>query len=178
MQTGTRYFIDTGNKPIIMNHKSKAVITWILRIIPALIMLQTLFYKFTASEESVYIFTQLGMEPAGRIGIGVMELIASILIIIPKTTVYGAMLAIGLMCGALYFHLTMLGIVVMDDDGQLFIYALTVLICSVALFLMLRSQLYSAIKLNPNTVYEKVSNVRTCFDDLQVGIQPEHNIKK
>ena len=76
--------------------------TWILRLMAAIILLQTLFFKFTAAEESVYIFTQIGMEPVGRIGIGIMELIAALLILYPKTTPYGALLAIGLMAGAIF----------------------------------------------------------------------------
>src|SRR3982751_2704940 len=97
---------------------------WILRIIAALIMLQTLYFKFTAADESVYIFSKLGMEPWGRIGTGILELVASILILYPKTTVLGALLAIGLMGGAIFFHLTRLGIIVQNDNGQLFIYGL------------------------------------------------------
>jgi hypothetical protein len=76
-------------------------------------------------------------------------LIASILILYPKATVYGAVLAIGLMAGAIFFHLTKLGLVVMDDGGQLFIYALLVFISSVALVIIYRQQIYSLIKLNP-----------------------------
>ena len=122
---------------------------WVLRLLPAVILLQTLFFKFTASEESVYIFTKLGMEPYGRIGIGVMELIASILLLYPKTTVYGAVIAIGLMAGALFFHLTKLGIEVQGDGGQLFIYALLVMLASVILVVVYRNQLYNLINLKP-----------------------------
>lgn len=113
--------------------KWKNIAGWIFRIIAAVIMLQTLFFKFTAAPESVYIFSKLGMEPWGRIGIGILELIASILLLIPYTVAYGAVLGLGLMSGALFFHLTRLGIVVQDDSGQLFIYALMVFIsCLVA----------------------------------------------
>jgi len=126
-----------------------AVGTWVLRLLAAVIMLQTLFFKFTASQESVYIFETLGMEPYGRIGTGVLELIAAVLILYPRTTALGAAIAIGLMGGALFFHVTKLGIVVMDDGGQLFIYALLVMISSIALVAIYRKQLYSLIKLNP-----------------------------
>ena len=128
--------------------KIHVAVIWVLRLVAAVIMLQTLFFKFSGSPESIYIFKTLGMEPYGRIGTGVMELIASILILYPKTTVYGAVLAIGLMAGAIFFHLTKLGLVVMDDGGQLFIYALLVLLSSVALVIIYRHQLYSLIKLN------------------------------
>ena len=118
---------------------------WALRLLAALILLQTLFFKFSASEESVYIFSAIGMEPWGRIGTGIMELIAAILILIPRTTAVGALLAIGLMSGALFFHLTTLGIEVKGDGGLLFIYALLVVIsCSVLLFAY-RSQIRSLL---------------------------------
>jgi len=101
------------------------VFSWLLRIIAAGIFLQTLFFKFTASEESVYIFSKLGMEPVGRIGSGVAELIAAVLILIPRTTIYGALLGLGIMAGAIASHLSVLGIVVKDDGGLLFGLAVT-----------------------------------------------------
>jgi len=132
-----------------MSFNFTKIATWVLKLLAAVIMLQTLYFKFTAADESVYIFTQLGMEPYGRIGIGVMELIASVLILFPKTTAFGAALAIGLMAGAIFFHISKLGIVVMNDGGQLFIYALLVLIASLVLIIIYRQQLYNFIRLNP-----------------------------
>src|SRR5688572_10701202 len=95
----------------------QSVLYWGARIIAALIMLQTLYFKFTASSESVYIFMKIGMEPWGRIGVGVMELIASALLLINATAWVGGMLALGLMFGAILMHLTILGIAVQDDGG-------------------------------------------------------------
>lgn len=115
--------------------------TWTLRILAALILLQTLFFKFSGAEESVYIFSTLGMEPWGRIGSGVLELIASILILYPRTTFIGAALGAGLMSGAIFFHLTKLGLVVRNDGGQLFIYALLVFISCVILLVIYRRKL-------------------------------------
>ncbi len=114
---------------------------WILRILAAIILLQTLFFKFSAAEESVYIFSTLGIEPWGRIGSGVIELIASILLLIPRTTAIGAVLGVGVMSGALFFHLTRLGIVVKDDHGQLFVYALLVFFSCAILAWSFRRQL-------------------------------------
>ncbi len=112
------------------------ILFWSVRLIAAVIMLQTLYFKFSGADESVYIFTQVGIEPWGRIGTGVMELVASLLIIVPATVWLGAILAIGLMGGALMSHLFVLGIEIKGDGGQLFIYALLVLTCSlVALWL-------------------------------------------
>jgi uncharacterized membrane protein YphA (DoxX/SURF4 family) len=106
------------------------VIYWIARLVAAVIMLQTLYFKFTGAEESVYIFSQMGMEPWGRIGTGIVELIAAVLILIPATVWIGAGLALGVMLGAIGSHLTILGIEVKEDGGQLFIYALLVAVSS------------------------------------------------
>ena len=114
---------------------------WILRLVAAVILLQTLFFKFTASEESVYIFSAIGMEPWGRIGTGAMELIAAVMLLIPRTTAIGALLATALMSGALFFHFTKLGIEVKGDGGQLFAYAVIVFISSAMLFFTHRKQL-------------------------------------
>jgi hypothetical protein len=103
-------------------------------------MLQTLYFKFTGHPQSVALFTQLGMEPWGRIGIGVLELIASILILYPRTTGWGAALGLCLMSGALFFHLTKLGIV-FDGDAVLFTYALITFICCLILVIKYRRQL-------------------------------------
>jgi uncharacterized membrane protein YphA (DoxX/SURF4 family) len=122
------------------------IISLVLRLAAADIMLQTLFYKFSASEESVYIFSTLGMEPWGRIGTGVMELVAAILILIPRTTAFGALLAIGLMAGAIFFHFTKLGIEVKGDGGLLFVYALIVFISSAILLWLYKQQVLSLLK--------------------------------
>lgn len=105
------------------------VLPWIARLLAAVILLQTLFYKFSAANESVYIFSTLHAEPWGRIGSGVLELIASLLILVPRTTAWGALLGLGLMGGAILSHIFVLGLVVQDDGGLLFIYALLVFIC-------------------------------------------------
>jgi uncharacterized membrane protein YphA (DoxX/SURF4 family) len=104
------------------------ILPWIARLLAAVILLQTLFYKFSAAEESVYIFSTLHAEPWGRIGSGILELIASLLILIPRTTAWGALLGLGLMAGAILAHVFVLGVVVKDDGGLLFIYALLVFI--------------------------------------------------
>ena len=102
----------------------------VLRIVIAVILLQTLRYKFLAHPDSVYIFSTLGLEPYGSIGIGVMELIASVLLF-PKRTIWlGALLSVGLMAGALFSHLTQLGIEVKNDGGTLFYMALVTWILS------------------------------------------------
>ena len=118
-----------------------SVLSWVLRITAAVILLQTLFFKFTAAPESIYIFTKVGAEPWGRIGSGIVELIATILILTPRFTWLGSLLAIGVMAGAILSHLTVLGIEVQDDKGLLFALALIVFVCSTANLLLHRSEI-------------------------------------
>jgi uncharacterized membrane protein YphA (DoxX/SURF4 family) len=101
-----------------------------LRIIVALILIQTLRFKFTAHPDSVFIFQKVGLEPYGRIGIGVLELIAGILLLIPKTVWIGATLTLGIISGAILMHLTKIGIEVNNDGGILFVTACTIFILS------------------------------------------------
>jgi len=124
----------------------KTVGAWVLRLLSAVILLQTLFFKFTASPESVYIFTTVGMEPWGRIGSGIAELVAAILILVPRYTWLGALLAMGIMSGAIFFHLTILGIEVQGDSGLLFVYALIVFISCAVLLFMNRDKLLGLLR--------------------------------
>ncbi|HET9515745.1 MAG TPA: DoxX family protein [Gemmatimonadales bacterium] len=109
---------------------SAKIASWIAQLVAAAILGQTLFFKFTGATESKYIFSRLGVEPWGRIGTGVLELIAVFLLLTPRTAVYGAVLALGLMGGAIMTHLTKLGIEVQGDGGLLFILAVVVLIAA------------------------------------------------
>jgi uncharacterized membrane protein YphA (DoxX/SURF4 family) len=121
--------------------KNMTITSWILRIVVAVILLQTLFFKFTGAPESIYIFEMLGLEPWGRIGSGIAELIASVLILVPRTKIYGALIALGVMVGAIFSHLTTLGIEVQDDGGLLFALAITVFVTSTLLLVMHRTEL-------------------------------------
>jgi hypothetical protein len=130
--------------PMNMMHtpsRTLLLASWAFQLVAAAILLQTLFFKFTASEESVYIFSTLHMEPVGRIGSGVAELIASILLLIPSTAALGAMLAMGVMAGAIASHLTVLGIEVKGDGGLLFALALIVFVSSGLVLLIRRTEL-------------------------------------
>jgi uncharacterized membrane protein YphA (DoxX/SURF4 family) len=118
---------------------------WILRLVPAVILLQTLYFKFTAQPESVQLFTRIGMETYGRIGTGVLELIAAILILIPRYTGYGAILGLVMMTGALYFHLTKIGIF-FGGDALLFIYAVITFVCCALLIFIYKTRLESQLK--------------------------------
>jgi len=121
----------------------------LLKVIVAIILLQTLFFKFSGSVESVYIFEKLGMEPVGRIGSGIVELIASILLFIDKTRFYAALTIVGTMFTAVILHIFVLGIQVMNDGGTLFILALITLTFSSILTVLFISDLK---KLNNKTI--------------------------
>ena len=138
--------LEATNYQISQNMKAGTIIIWVLRILAALILLQTLYFKFTAHPQSVHLFTILGMEPWGRIGTGVLELIASILILYPKTTGLGATLGAGLMAGAIFFHLTKLGII-FEGDSVLFIYAVITFICCLILMVINKNQILGLLKL-------------------------------
>jgi putative oxidoreductase len=129
--------------------KTASIISWICRITAAVILAQTLWFKFTASPQSVYIFDKVGLGAPGRIGTGIAELIASILLLIPGTTWLGAGLALGVMGGAIMSHLTVLGIDVMGDHGELFGLACTVALCSAVLLLIHRRSIPFIGKLLP-----------------------------
>jgi hypothetical protein len=128
--------------------RPQIVVSWVLQLAVAGILLQTLFFKFTGAEESVYIFSSVGkflgvagVEQWGRIGSGVLELIASILLLLPATASLGAVLTIGAMAGAIVSHLVILGIEVKGDGGLLFGLALTALVGSVIVLIVRRTQL-------------------------------------
>ena len=121
--------------------KSHAIASWALQIAAAGILAQTLFFKFTAAPESVYIFDKLGAEPWGRIGSGVVELIAVGMLLTPRLVMPGALLSLGVIFGAIASHLTRLGIVVQDDAGLLFGLAVTVFVCSALIVAIRRRQI-------------------------------------
>ena len=122
-----------------MTSKTGALASWALQVTVAVILLQTLFFKFTGAEESVYIFTTVGAEPWGRIGSGVLELVAAVMLLTPALVTYGAILTVGLMSGAILSHLTILGIDVKGDGGLLFGLALTCFVGSLVILSIRRT---------------------------------------
>jgi putative oxidoreductase len=121
--------------------KTTRIIDWLFRIAIAVILLQTLYFKFTGHPESVALFSKLGVEPWGRIGTGVIELIAGILILIPATALIGAGLSLGLMAGAIASHLFVIGIESDNDGGQLFMLAIIVLALSLVVLAIRRKEI-------------------------------------
>lgn len=136
--------IDAAVSQQAIGGRGRLTLSWVLQVIVAAILAQTLFFKFSAAEESVYIFSRLGIEPWGRIASGVAELIACVLLLTPRTVPIGALLALGVISGAIVSHLTKLGIVVKDDGGLLFGLAVIVFAGSLAI-LGLRRQAVQAL---------------------------------
>jgi len=124
----------------------KYYIERISSILAAVILLQTLYFKFTAAPESVYIFTQLGVEPYGRIGTGVLELVVSLLLLFRKTSLLGSILGLGIISGAILSHIFILGIEVQNDGGLLFILALIVFSLCLITFILQKDKFLKFIK--------------------------------
>jgi uncharacterized membrane protein YphA (DoxX/SURF4 family) len=120
---------------------SLVAVSWICRVVAAALLVQTLYFKFTGAEESVYIFTKVGLEPWGRYATGIVELFAAALLLLPRTAWLGAVLAAGVMLGAIASHLTKLGIVVKNDGGLLFALAVVVFATALVTLLIHRRQI-------------------------------------
>ena len=118
---------------------------WVLSIYIAFVFVQSLFFKFTSAPESIHIFQTIEdwiglgfFEPGMRYLIGVAELIFAILVLIPATRIIGAMGALAVISGALFFHLVSpLGVVV-QGDPTLFIMAVGVFLSAIGLLYLLR----------------------------------------
>jgi len=119
--------------------KSHRILSWCLQLLVAAILFQTLFFKFTGAEESKFIFSTLGLEPFGRYASGIAELVAAVMLLIPRTVIYGAMLALAVIAAALASHLTKLGIQVRGDGGLLFGLACVVFVGSLGVLWVRRA---------------------------------------
>jgi len=126
--------------------KTKNIISWALRLTVAIILLQTLYFKFTAHPDSVHIFSALGIEPWGRIGLGIVELITALLILIPKTKIIGMINSLGIIIGAVFSHLLVLGVTVGNDGGSLFTLAIIVFIASTLFLILHKSEVLILLK--------------------------------
>lgn len=125
---------------------TKNIISWVLRLTVAVILIQTLYFKFTAHPDSVHIFSALGLEPWGRIGLGIIELITAILILLPQTKIIGMATSLGIILGAVFSHIFVLGINVSNDGGGLFTLAIIVLIASTLFLLIHKKEVISLIQ--------------------------------
>lgn len=124
------------------------MISRLLRIVIAVIYLQTLYFKFTAHPDSTYIFSALGLEPYGRIGLGVVELITAVLVLVPATRIFGLLLSLGIISGAIFAHFLVLGIHVQGDGGGLFSLAVTVWCATVAVLWLHRNEVLAFVQKN------------------------------
>ena len=122
------------------------ITSWILRFIVAIILLQTLYFKFTAHPDSVHIFSALGVEPWGRVSLGIVELFTAILVLMPKTKVLGMLGSLGIILGAIFSHILVLGFNVGNDGGTLFILAIIVLVATVVFLNMHKNELVNLLK--------------------------------
>jgi len=125
---------------------SKTTVSWLLRVIIAVIFIQTLYFKFTGHPDSVFIFSSLGLEPYGRIGLGIIELIASVLLVVPRTKILGLLLSFGTILGAVFSHLLYIGIEVKGDGGFLFFLAFLVFLACVVLFFIHKKEIIEITK--------------------------------
>ncbi len=114
--------------------KSLLITLWSCRIIVSLILLQTLYFKFSAHPESVLLFTKLGVEPWGRIALGCIELVVGIGLLIPRMSLLASFGATGILSGAIVTHLAVIGIESNGDGGQLFFMALVAFIAAAVAF--------------------------------------------
>jgi len=121
--------------------KKRHLVTWTAQITAAVILAQTLFFKFSGAEESVALFTKLGVEPYGRIGLGIVELVTVVLLLVPRTAAFGGLLTVGLMVGAVGSHLGPIGIEVNGDGGALFGMALVTLAAGLVTTWLRRAEL-------------------------------------
>ncbi len=121
--------------------KTKQIVLLLLRLTVAVIFLQTLYFKFTAHPDSVYIFTALGAEPYGRIGLGLLELFTAILILLPRTQLFGMLASLAIILGAVASHIVVIGIAIKNDGGGLFILALIVLIATTIFLYLQKNEL-------------------------------------
>ncbi len=113
---------------------------WVLRILAAAILLPVGYQKLMGDEMSIMLFDTLGMEPHGRVIIGVVEIIAALLLLSPLAA-SGALLAVGVMLGAIIAHVTVLGVEVGGDGGRLLVMLSIVFASTTTVLVALRREL-------------------------------------
>ena len=132
--------------------KPMRITSWVLQIIAAFILGQTLFFKLTGTEETRALFEVLGAEPAGRYATAVLELVAVVLLLIPRTAAVGGVVALGVISGAIMAHLTKLGVSIdaeaLGNPGlaemegpSLFVMAVVVFVSSLGVIVIRRGEL-------------------------------------
>ena len=121
--------------------RRQTIVSWTCRVIAAAIMLETLFFKFTGAPESVYIFSKMNLESWWRYGQGIWELLACVLLLLPRTAWAGGVLTLGAIGAALVSHLTVLGIEIQGDGGLRFGMAWTVFLSAAVVTFLHRREI-------------------------------------
>jgi hypothetical protein len=126
---------DIASSPSCPASAHARIIPWVGQILTAGILAQTLFFKFTYAPETQVIFAERGGRPAAT-AVGLAELFCVVLLLIPRTAGLGAASSLTVISGAIFTHLTSLGIRIKDpstgegDGGLLFGLALAVAVSS------------------------------------------------
>jgi len=110
--------------------KNKGILLGSLQIVSAVILLFAGVTKFLATEGNVFIFTELDMEPTGRIIIGLIETAAALMLMTKNYAAMGALFGLGTMCGAVIAHVSILGFNVQGDQGLHIVALSTVVLCT------------------------------------------------
>ena len=121
--------------------RRQRIISWTCALVAASIMIETLFFKFTGSKESVYIFQKMGTEPWMRWIQGIWELLASLCLLTPPLRWMGGILTTGAMSAAILSHMTWLGYSILGDHGLLFCMAITTFTCGFTVLILHRHQI-------------------------------------
>ena len=123
-------------KPAETLSRGQLIASWICCLLAAGIMSETLFFKFTGAQESIYIFKRMGTEPWWRWGQGIWELLASVCLLTRRLKWAGGVLGTGAMLAAILSHMTWLGFSILGDHGLLFGMAVVSFIsCCTVLFI-------------------------------------------
>lgn len=125
--------------PDTKENNVNALLNWILRLVPAIIVGRAALMKFTGAAGAVALFTELGMEPNGRILIGLLEMGGVLVLLTPRISAWGAVLCLGVLTGAIIAHVTVLGFD--GAQGTLFVMAIVAITCLLALLYRLREQI-------------------------------------
>jgi len=128
--------------------RRQRIISWTCSLVAAGIMIETLFFKFTAAPESVYIFNKMGTEPWMRWVQGIWELLASIGLLWPRMRWAGGILTTGAMAAAILSHLTWLGFAVQSDHGLLFGMACVTFTCGFTVMMMHRDSIPNYVSMS------------------------------
>lgn len=128
-------------------------LTWPAALWIAYIFLWYEQYKLTGHPGSVWLFQTLadwlfigGYEKPFRLSVAIAEIVASVLVVIPRTRIWGAALSFGIISGAIFFHVfSPVGIDPFDDGAQLFKEAVAVWFASAFILVVMRNEVRAVL---------------------------------